>query len=109
MKTLMQRMRIEAPYRRPRTSKPEPDHKVYPYLVRGLAIARPNQVWAMDITYILTTRGFVNLAVVLDRFSRGVLSWRPSIRRRQRSASRRWRMRWLVTARPDILNADQGS
>ena len=66
VKTLMQRMGIEALYRRPRTTKPEPGHKIYPYLLRGAAITRPNQVWAMDITYIPMARGFVYLAVVLD-------------------------------------------
>ena len=75
----MRRMGIEALYRRPRTTKPEPGHKIYPYLLRGMAITRPNQVWAMDITYIPMARGFVYLAVVLDWFSRRVLSWRVSI------------------------------
>jgi putative transposase len=79
VKTLMQRMGIEALYRRPRTTKPEPGHKIYPYLLRGMEITRPNQVWAMDITYIPMARGFVYLAVVLDWFSRRVLSWRVSI------------------------------
>src|ERR1700730_14589387 len=79
VKTLMQRMGIEALYRRPRTTKPEPGHKIYPYLLRGLAITRPNQVWAMDITYIAMARGFVYLAVALDWFSRRVLAWRLSI------------------------------
>ena len=60
-------------------TKPEPGHKIYPYLLRGAAITRPNQVWAMDITYIPMARGFVYLAVVLDWFSRRVLSWRLSI------------------------------
>src|SRR5947208_15222553 len=59
VKTLMQRMGIEALYRRPRTTKPEPGHKIYPYLLRGLSIERPNQVWAMDITYIPMAHGFV--------------------------------------------------
>ena len=63
VKTLMRRMGIEALYRRPRTSKPEPGHKIYPYLLRGMAVTRPNQVWAMDITYIPMARGFVYLAV----------------------------------------------
>ena len=67
---------MEALYRRPRTTKPEPGHKIYPYLLRGMAITRPNQVWAMDITYITMAHGFVYLAVVLDWFSRRVLSWR---------------------------------
>ena len=79
VKTLMKRMGIEALYRRPRTTKPEPGHKIYPYLLRGIEITRPNQVWAMDITYIPMARGFVYLAVVLDWFSRRVLSWRLSI------------------------------
>jgi len=79
VKTLMRRMGIEALYRRPRTTKPEPGHKIYPYLLRGMQITRPNQVWAMDITYIPMARGFVYLAVVLDWFSRRVLSWRVSI------------------------------
>ena len=59
--TLMRRMGIEALYRRPRTTKPEPGHKIYPYLLRGIEITRPNQVWAMDITYIPMERGFVYL------------------------------------------------
>jgi len=79
VRTLMRRMGIEALYRRPRTTKPEPGHKIYPYLLRGIEVMRPNQVWAMDITYIPMARGFVYLAVVLDWFSRRVLSWRLSI------------------------------
>jgi putative transposase len=79
VKTLMRRMGIEALYCRPRTTKPEPGYKIYPYLLRGVEITQPNQVWAMDITYIPLARGFVCLAVVLDWFSRRVLSWRVSI------------------------------
>jgi putative transposase len=79
VKTLMRRMGIEALYRRPRTTRPEPGHKIYPYLLRGMEITRPNQVWAMDITYIPMARGFVYLAVVLDWATRRVLSWRLSI------------------------------
>jgi len=59
-------------------ARPNPGHRIYPYLLRGLAITRPNQVWAMDITYIAMARGFVYLTVVLDWFSRRVLAWRPS-------------------------------
>ena len=77
--TLMRRMGIEALYRRPRTSAPAPGHKVYPYLLRGLKVERPNHVWAMDITYIPMARGFVYLAAVVDWFSRRVLAWRLSI------------------------------
>ena len=61
VKTLMKRMGIEALYRHPRTTKPEPGHEIYPYLLRGMEITRPNQVWAMDITYIPMARGFVYL------------------------------------------------
>ena len=77
--TLMRRMGIEALYRRPSTSKPSPGHKIYPYLLRNLVVDRPNQVWAMDITYIPMARGFVYLAAVVDWFSRRVLAWRLSI------------------------------
>jgi putative transposase len=77
--TLMKKMGIEALYRRPNTSKPTPGHKVYPYLLRNLPVVRPNQVWAMDITYIPMARGFVYLAAVVDWFSRKVLAWKLSI------------------------------
>ena len=77
--TLMKRMGIEALYRKPNTSKPAPGHKIYPYLLRKLPITRPNQAWAMDITYIPMARGFVYLAAVVDWFSRRVLAWRLSI------------------------------
>src|SRR4051794_31266431 len=72
--TMMRRMGIEAIYRKPNTSKAARGHKIYPYLLRGLAID-----WAMDITYIPMARGFVYLAAVVDWFSRRVLSWRLSI------------------------------
>ena len=77
--TMMRRMGIEALYRRPNISKPAVGHKIYPYLLRGLAVERANQVWAMDITYIAMARGFVYLAAVIDWFSRRVLAWRVSI------------------------------
>ena len=77
--TLMKRMGVEALYRRPSTSKPAPGHKIYPYLLRKLAVTRPDQVWAMDITYIPRARGFVYLTAVVDWFSRRVLAWRLSI------------------------------
>ena len=66
VRTLMKKMGIEAIYRRPNTSKAAPGHKIYPYLLRGLKIDRANQVWAMDITYIPMTRGFIYLAAVVD-------------------------------------------
>ena len=77
--TLMRRIGIEALYRRPNTSRRHPAHPVHPYLLRGLAVTRPGQVWAMDITYIPMSRGFIFLAAVMDWFSRKVLAWRLSI------------------------------
>ena len=77
--TLMKRMGIEALCRKPNTSKPKPGHKVYPYLLRNLAVTRPNQVWAIDITYVPMAKGFVYLVAVVDWFSRRVLAWRLSI------------------------------
>ncbi len=77
--TLMKRMRIEALYRKPNTSKPAPGHKIYPYLLRGMTVDRPDQAWAMDITYVPMARGFVYLAAVVDWYSRRVLAWRLSI------------------------------
>jgi putative transposase len=109
VRTLMQRMGIEALYRRPRTTKPEPGRKVYPYLLRGLSIERPNQVWAMDITYIPMARGFVYLAVVLDWFSRRVLSWRLSITMEAAFCVETLHDALARHGKPDIFNTDQGS
>jgi putative transposase len=109
VKTLMKRMGIEALYRRPRTTKPEPGHKIYPYLLRGMAITRPNQVWAMDITYIPMARGFVYLAVVLDWFSRRVLSWRLSITMEAAFCVETLEDALAKHDKPEIFNTDQGS
>jgi putative transposase len=109
VKTLMRRMGIEALYRRPRTSKPEPGHKVYQYLLRGLTVERPNQVWAMDITYIPMARGFVYLAVVLDWFSRRVLAWRLSITMDATFCVETLEEALARHGKPDIFNTDQGS
>src|SRR4030081_3331719 len=109
VKTLMQRMGIEALYRRPRTTKPEPGHKIYPYLLRGMEITRPNQVWAMDITYIPMARGFVYLAVVLDWFSRRVLAWRVSITMEAAFCIETLEDALATHDKPDIFNTDQGS
>ena len=109
VKTLMKRMGIEALYRRPRTTKPEPGHKIYPYLLRGMEIVRPNQVWAMDITYIPMARGFVYLAVVLDWFSRRVLSWRVSITMEAAFCVETLEDALALHGKPDIFNTDQGS
>jgi putative transposase len=115
VKTLMRRMGIEALYRRPRTTKPAPGHKIYPYLLRGVAVTRPNQVWAMDITYIPMERGFVYLAVVLDWFSRRVLSWRVSIvlgldpRMEAAFCVETLEDALVRHGKPEICNTDQGS
>jgi len=109
VKTLMWRMGIEALYRRPRTTKPGPAHNIYPYLLRGMEITRPNQVWAMDITYIPMARGFVYLAVVLDWFSRRVLSWRLSITMEASFCVETLEDALAKHGRPEIFNTDQGS
>ncbi len=74
VRTLMQRMGIEALYRKPNTSRKHPENPIYPYLLRHLKVERPNQVWAMDITYIPMARGFIYLAAVVDWYSRKMLS-----------------------------------
>jgi putative transposase len=109
VKTLMRRMGIEALYRRPRTTKPEPGHKIYPYLLRGKEITHPNQVWAMDITYIPMSRGFVYLAVVLDWASRRVLSWRVSITMEAAFCIETLQDALAKHGKPEIFNTDQGS
>ena len=107
--TLMKRMRIEALYRKPSTSKPAPGHKIYPYLLRGMTIARPNQVWCMDITYVPMARGFVYLAAVVDWFSRRVLSWRVSITLEAAFCVEALEEALARHGKPDIFNTDQGS
>ena len=107
--TLMRRMGMDALYRKPNTSKPAPGHKVYPYLLRGLTIDRPNQVWAMDITYIPMARGFVYLAAVVDWCSRRVLSWRVSITLEAAFCIEALEDALARHGRPEIFNTDQGS
>lgn len=107
--TMMRRMGIEAIYRKPNTSKAALGHKIYPYLLRGLAIERPNQVWAMDITYIPMARGFVYLAAVVDWFSRRVLSWRLSITMDVDFCLEAVEEALARYGRPEIFNTDQGS
>jgi putative transposase len=109
VRTLMKRMCIEAIYRRPNTSKPAPGHKIYPYLLRDLAIARPNQVWATDITYIPMARGFVYLVAVVDWFSRRVLAWRVSITLEAEFCLEVVEESLARYGKPDIFNTDQGS
>ena len=107
--TLMKRMGIEALYRKPRTTKPGAGHKIYPYLLRTLPIDRPNQVWAMDITYIPMARGFVYLAVVLDWYTRRVLSWKVSITMDVHFCLEAVEEAILRYGTPEIMNTDQGS
>jgi putative transposase len=109
LRTLMKRMGIEAIYRRPNTSKPAPGHKIYPYLLRALPVTRPNQVWAMDITYIPMRRGFVYLAAVVDWFSRRVLSWRLSISMEVDFCIEAVEEALACHGKPDIFNTDQGA
>jgi len=109
VRTMMRRMCIEALYRRPNTSKPAPGHKIYPYLLSGLAVERPNQVWAMDITYIPMARGFVYLAAVMDWSTRRVLAWRLSITREVDFCIEAVEEALATYGRPEIFNTDQGS
>lgn len=107
--TLMRRMGIEALYRKPNTSRRHPGHPVYPYLLRGLKIDRPNQVWAMDITYIPMAKGFVFLTAVMDWFSRKVLAWRVSVSMDTAFCMEAVEEALARHGRPEIFNTDQGS
>ena len=105
---LMRTMGLQAIYRRPRTSLPASGHKVYPYLLGGMEITRPNQVWAADITYIPMARGFLYLVAIMDWYSRYVLSWRLS-----NTLDAGFCVEALGEAlskgKPEIFNTDQGS
>jgi putative transposase len=107
--TLMRRMGMEAIYRRPNTSKSAPGHRIYPYLLRGLPVDRPDQVWAMDITYIPMKRGFVYLAAVVDWHTRRVLSWRVSITMEVDFCIEAVEEAMARHGKPEIFNTDQGS
>ena len=107
--TLMKRMGIEALYRRPNTSKRAPGHAIFPYLLRKLPVTRPNQVWAMDTTYIPMARGFVSLAAVVDWFSRKVLAWRLSITMDTAFCIEAVEDAMARFGKPEIFNTDQGS
>ena len=109
VKTLMKKMGIEAIYRRPNTSKPAPGHRIYPYLLRDIAVTRPNQVWAMDISYIPMARGFVYLAAVVDWFSRRILSWKLSITMDVSFCLEAVEEALSMNEKPEIFNTDQGS
>jgi putative transposase len=106
---LMQTLGLSGMAPGPHTSKPHPQHKIYPYLLRGVEISRPNQVWSSDITYIRLPRGFVYLAAIIDWYSRKVLAWRLS-----NTMDAGFCVDCLEEAiqshgLPDIFNSDQGS
>jgi putative transposase len=109
VRTLMQRMGIEAVYRRPRTSIFAPGHKIFPYLLRDLTIERANQVWASDITYIPMARGFLYLTAVMDWFARRILAWRLSITLGVDFCIDALEEAVRLYGRPEIFNSDQGS
>ena len=108
IRRLMRIMGLKAIYRHPRTSKPAPGHKIYPYLLGDLRITRPNQVWAADITYIPMAHGFLYLVAIIDWYSRYVISWRLS-----NTLDTGFCVEALEEAlkkgRPDIFNTDQGA
>ena len=107
--TLMKRMGIMALYRRPATSHSTPGHQIYPYLLRKVAVTRPNHVWAMDITYVPMARGFVYLVAVVDWFSRKVLAWRLSITLETGPCVEALSEALARHGTPEIMNTDQGS
>jgi putative transposase len=107
--SLMKRMGIAAIYRRPNTSKPAPGHKIYPYLLRGMKIERPDQVWATDITYIPMARGFVYLVAIVDWFSRRVLAHRVSITMEADFCVEALEEAIGRHGKPALFNSDQGS
>ena len=108
VRRLMAVMGLEAVYPKPRLSKPNPGHRVYPYLLRGVAVERPDQVWSTDITYVPMPAGFMYLTAVIDWYSRYVLSWRLS-----NSLDADFCVEALEQAlkrgRPEVFNTDQGS
>jgi putative transposase len=108
VRRLMRIMRLEAIYQKPNTSRRHPDHVVYPYLLRDLAIDRPNQVWCTDITYVPLARGFVYLVAVMDWFSRRVLAWRLSTGMDSGFCVEALQEALERHGPPSIFNSDQG-
>lgn len=108
VRTLMRMMGIEAIYPKPNLSKRHHEHKVYPYLLRGVKIDHPNQVWSTDITYIPMKNGFLYLTAVIDWFSRYVLSWRLS-NTLDGAFCREALLEALSMGRPGVFNTDQGA
>ena len=105
---LMHKMGLEAIYPRPNTSRSHPQHRIYPYLLRGLSIDRPNQVWSTDITYVPMRQGFMYLVAVMDWYSRYVLSWRLS-NTLEVDFCLEALGEALTRGTPEIFNSDQGS
>ena len=106
---LMRKLGLQAIYQKPNTSKPHPEHRIYPYLLRGLKIDRPNQVWATDITYIPMPRGFLYLVAIIDWYSRKVLSWRLSNTMEADFCVEALEEALALHGAPGIFNTDQGS
>ena len=109
VRRLMRLMRLVPIYQTPNTSKKHPQHKVYPYLLRGLTTNRPNQVWCVDITYIPMQRGFLYLVAIMDWYSRKVLSWRLSNSMEADFCVEALKEAMVKYGKPDIMNSDQGS
>ena len=108
VRRLMRRMGLEAIYRKPSLSTPGPGHRIYPYLLRGVKIDHPNQVWCSDITYIRLRQGFIYLVAVMDWFSRYVLAWEISVS--LETSFCLGALDWaLQHERPEIFNTDQGA
>ena len=108
--TLMNKMGIRALYQKPRLSVPHPDHKVYPYLLRGVEISRANHCWAADITYLpMARRGFCYLVAIIDWASRRVLAWRLSNTLDASFCTEALEEAIMKYGRPEIFNTDQGS
>ena len=109
VRRLMRRMGLQSVAPKPGTSRPAPAHPVYPYLLRGLAIVRPNQVWCTDITYIRLAHGFVYLTAVMDWYSRAVLSWEVSVTMTEEFCISALQSALRGHGRPEIFNSDQGA
>jgi putative transposase len=109
VRRLMRRMGLEAIYRAPKTSTPHPEHRVYPYLLRNVAVTRPDQVWCADISYIPVRRGFLYLVAIMDWASRHVLAWRLSNTMDAGFCVEALNEALERYGKPDIFNTDQGS
>ena len=109
VRRLMQKMGLMAIYQKPNTSKPHPEHKIYPYLLRGVDIQEPNHVWCADVTYIPMRRGFLYLVAIMDWASRKVLSWRLSNTMEADFCVAALKEALAKYGKPSIFNTDQGS